>query len=149
MTAVPEAIRTKPWQVRMRIDGADLETALYWMVIGNTRSYGGFRDITLRAVADDGRLDVALMQRGGLFHLGVDGLRVLLHRHDRSPNVRYTSAAEVVIETEGLPVQVDGEPIGETPVQVEVAAAALTVIVPRGLRSPLFSKPAPDAGAAT
>jgi diacylglycerol kinase family enzyme len=130
----------------MRLDGADLETALYWMVIGNTRSYGGFRNITLRAVADDGQLDVALMQQGGLFHLGVDGVRVMLGRHDRSPNVRYIPAREIVVETEGLPVQVDGEAIGATPMQFDVAPRALTVIIPRGLHSPLFSAARPRVG---
>ncbi len=142
VAGVPAAVRTKPWQVRMHIDGETLDTALYWMVVGNTRSYGGFREITHRAVADDGKLDVAMMQRGGVFHLLADGARLFLRRHDRSPNVRYEQVTTVAIETRGLPVQVDGEPAGETPMLFEIAPQALTVIVPAGTRTPLLS----DAG---
>ena len=137
--AVPTAIRTRPWRVRMRVEDETLDTNLYWMVIGNTRSYGGFRNITFKAQADDGELDLAIMRDGGLFHLAVDGLRVFLHRHDRSPNVWYTRATSVAIETPGLPVQVDGEPHGETPMVFDIVPRALNVIVPAGARTPLFS----------
>ncbi|MHB8685386.1 MAG: diacylglycerol/lipid kinase family protein [Dehalococcoidia bacterium] len=146
MAAVPTALSTRPWQARLRIDGEEIDTALYWMVIGNTRSYGGFRDITHRAQADDGKLDVAIMQRGGVVRLAIDGMRMLVGRHDRSPNIRYLRATAVTVETAGLPVQVDGEPVGETPMIFEIAPRALTVIVPRGLRTPLLGS-ADDAPA--
>jgi len=139
MAAVPQAFRARSRPVRLRLDTTEAETELYWMVVGNTRSYGGFRDITLRAVADDGLLDVALMRRGGVRRLCLDGARVLVGRHPGSPNIDYARVREVVVAAEGLPLQVDGEVIGETPVQIEVAPRALNVIVPRGLRSPLFS----------
>ncbi len=145
VAGIPAALGTKPWQVRMRIDEEPLETPLYWMVIGNTRSYGGFQDITYMARADDGLLDVAIMRRGGAFHLAVDGLRLLAHRHDRSPNVRYVRARVVDVETPGIPIHVDGERHGETPMRFEIEPAALAVIVPTGLRTPLFSDTtAPD-----
>jgi YegS/Rv2252/BmrU family lipid kinase len=139
MAALPEAFRARARPVRLRLDGEDVETDLYWMVVGNTRSYGGFRDITVHAVADDGLLDVALMSRGGVWRLLLDGARVLAGRHEGSPNVRYVRAREIVVVTDGLPVQIDGEPVGETPTQIDVAPRALNVIVPRGLRTPLFS----------
>jgi YegS/Rv2252/BmrU family lipid kinase len=138
IAGVITAFRTKPWRVTMRIDGAPRDGSLYWMLAGNTRSYGGITDILYRAQADDALLDVAVMHRGGLFHLLVDGVRLLLHRHDRSPNVDYEKARVVEIDTPGIPVQVDGDLAGHTPMRIEVAPAALTVIVPAGLRSPLF-----------
>ncbi|MBI5284821.1 MAG: diacylglycerol kinase family lipid kinase [Chloroflexi bacterium] len=136
------ALRTKPRQVAMRIDGAAADASVYWMLISNTRSYGGLAEITYRAVADDGLLDVEVMHRGGVFHLLADGVRLLFHRHDRSPNVEYRHARTVEIATAGLPVQVDGEFLGATPMRFEVAPAALTVIVPPSLRSALFQQPA-------
>ncbi len=140
------ALRTRPWSVRVRVDGEPRDTSLYWMLIGNTRSYGGVARITHRALADDGWLDVALMRRGGPFHLLVDGVRLFLGRHDRSPNIDYRTAKTVEILTPGLPVQVDGEPAGETPMTFEIAPLALEVIVPASLASPLFGTP-PAAGA--
>ena len=137
------SLRTKPWDVTMRVDEAALEDrSLYWMVVGNTRSYGGLANITHRARVDDGLLDVGVMHRGGAFHLLVDGVRVLFKRHDRSPNIDYLRACVIEVDTPGLPVQIDGEPAGRTPMRFQVAPAALTVIVPVGLRSPLFATPA-------
>lgn len=140
IAGIVTALRTKPWRVRMAIDGDTSESSLYWMLAGNTRSYGGAVQITHRAVADDGLLDIALMRRGGALHLIADGVRVLLCRHDRSPNVRYVRTHGVDITTPGIPVQLDGEPHGATPLRIEVAPLALAVIVPAGLRSPLISR---------
>ena len=39
----------------------------------------------------------------------------------------------------GLPVQVDGDYLGETPMRFEVVPAALRVLVPRDLQSPPFA----------
>ncbi len=140
IAGVMTALRTKAWPAQTTIDGDDSERSLYWMLAGNTRSYGGIVRITHRAVADDGLLDIALMRRGGVLRLIADGVRVLLRRHDRSPNVHYVRARCVDITTPGIPVQLDGESHGATPLRIEVAPLALAVIVPADLRSPLFSR---------
>jgi len=59
--------------------------------------------------------------------------------HDRSPNVDYRHATSVEVATPGLPVQVDGELIGATPMTFTIEPRALDVIVPASLASPLFS----------
>jgi len=134
------ALRTRAWRAQIAIDGDASERSLYWMVVGNTRSYGGVIDITYRAHADDGKLDVALMRRGGPLRLVTDLVRLVRRRLDRSPNVRFGRAASVQIDTPGIPVQVDGEECGETPLRIDVAPLALNVIVPRNLSSPLFTR---------
>jgi diacylglycerol kinase family enzyme len=128
----------KGWRGDVTIDGAP-EPDLTWLLAGNTRSYGGLVQITNRAIIDDGVLDVVLMRRGGVRRVIVDGVRVLLKRHEGSANVAYTRDHTVEIATPGIPYQLDGESCGETPVRIEVAPRALNVIVPAELRSPLFS----------
>ena len=121
------------------IDGERFETPLYWLLAGNTRSYGGVANITHLARADDGRLEVALLRHGGPHRMLEAAVRLLFKRHLRGSNVRYTRATSIEILTEGAPVQIDGEPAGETPLRIEIAPLALDVIVPRDLESPLFS----------
>jgi YegS/Rv2252/BmrU family lipid kinase len=135
---VSAVLRMKAWRTDVEID-ATHEPSLYWLVAGNTRSYGGAVQITHRAVADDGLLDIALMRRGGVLRVIADGARVLLRRHEGSSNVRYVRAHSLAIDAPGIPVQLDGEACGTTPLRIEVAPMALNVIVPAGLRSPLFT----------
>jgi YegS/Rv2252/BmrU family lipid kinase len=140
LVGVAQALRTKTWHVDIVIDADPSERELYFLLVSNTRLYGGVTQIAHRAVADDGELDVALMRRGGVVNLLRDGVRVLFRRHDRSPNVRFGRARAIDIATVGIPVQVDGEAVGTTPLRIEVAPLALSVIVPAGLRSPLFGR---------
>jgi YegS/Rv2252/BmrU family lipid kinase len=148
-------LRQRAWAVEMAVDSLPLgegaaglapaaadpaaESSLFWLLLGNTRSYAGVVQVAHRARADDGLLDAVLMRRGGLRRIIADAARLLLRRHDRSPNVRYARTAALNIETPGLPVQVDGEYLGETPMRFGIAPGALEVIVPAGLRSPLFA----------
>jgi YegS/Rv2252/BmrU family lipid kinase len=139
IAGVGAVFRTKARRTDLTIDGSS-EPSLYWLLAGNTRSYGGIVNITHRAIADDGVLDIALMRRGGVLRVLADGVRVLFGRHERSSNVRYARTRSFEITTPGIPIQLDGEACGETPLRIEVAPLALNVIVPRGPRSPLFSR---------
>ena len=81
---------------------------------------------------DDGRLDVFVLRA----RTAPDYLRVvwglLLGRQKRDPNVRFLSAERsIAINADRpLPVQADGDVIGQTPIQVQVVPNALQVIVP-------------------
>lgn len=67
---------------------------------------------------------------------GLDYLKIvwaaLLGRHRQSPNLRYLTASRsiAISSDQPLPVQADGEIIGNTPVQVRVAPGAVRVVVP-------------------
>jgi diacylglycerol kinase (ATP) len=129
-------------EVEMRTNGDSLSGPLYWLILGNTRSYAGVLNITDRATVDDGLIDLYLIRRGGLHRLLWLALMVALRRqHDRA-NVVSRPLAALEIATPGLAVQVDGDYLGETPMRFEVAPAALRVIVPRHYKGPLFSEDA-------
>ncbi|MDP9236942.1 MAG: diacylglycerol kinase family lipid kinase [Chloroflexota bacterium] len=138
LKGVRVALKIKAPIATWRVDGAEHNGSMYWMLIGNTRSYGGLIDIMHRAEADDGLFDTAVMHRGGAWHLLADGARLLLKQHDRSPNIDFARARSIEIDTPGLPVQLDGEYAGTSPMRFEIVPRALTVIVPPGLRTPLL-----------
>ncbi|MEX1253201.1 MAG: diacylglycerol kinase family protein [Dehalococcoidia bacterium] len=129
--------RTRP--AELAADGVSMSDGLYWLLLGNTRSYAGVLNLTHLARADDGRLDLCLLRRGGLLRLAWLAPWVLLGRHDRRPEVLYQPVSSFEVGTAGLSVQVDGEYLGETPMRFEVAPGALRVIVPRALKSALFA----------
>jgi diacylglycerol kinase family enzyme len=81
------------------------------------------------ALVDDGRLNWVVFERPGLRNLLSYLWSVARRRHLLRSDVRHGSAARLRITSqEPLPVQVDGEAAGRTPVEVEVVPAALRVI---------------------
>lgn len=103
-------------------------------VVAKSSRYGGpFRLSRAVAAAEPGLRFVAL-RRGGVGRLLAAGLRLVAGRLDDAPNVVSIAAAHVRLEAGGrdarVPVQIDGEPAGSTPVEVWPAATALELIVP-------------------
>lgn len=88
---------------------------------------------------DDGRVNVCIVRARSLWHYITLFWHVILGQHKQNANVRYLTAKHrVVIATtkRSLPVQADGEIIGETPVTVTVVPQALHVIVPQDAEAP-------------
>ena len=121
------------------VDQDTLGTPLYWLLLGNTRNYGGILNLTHRAKADDGLLDFCLVQHGGLPRLAWLAIWALFRRHQDRAEVVYRTFESLDVQTPGLPVQVDGEYVGETPMTFSVAPGALKVIVPPGQATALFT----------
>jgi YegS/Rv2252/BmrU family lipid kinase len=86
---------------------------------------------------DDGRIDVCVLSARSLGDYLRVGWQVLIGHRRRSPNIRYYSAERsVVVDADRpLPVQGDGEILGETPIRVQVVADAVAVVVPQPISS--------------
>ena len=105
--------------------------AMRWLFAFNLPCYGGGLRLAPQADGTDGLLDVCAFRHGSLWH----GLRytaaVLLGRHQamadcttrRVRRLRVASGAEV-------PYQLDGDPGGLLPVEVEVLPGRLALVVP-------------------
>lgn len=141
VAGVLATFRWRSQTVDMVIDGERVTTPLYWLLAGNTRSYGGVANITHLAQADDGKLDIALLRHGGTLRMLAAAARLPFKRHLRGSNGRFTRASTLEILTPGLPMQLDGDAAGETPIKIEVMPLALDVVLPRGFASPLFVRP--------
>ena len=138
VTAVRESLRFRGQPVRLLLDGEPYDTRLMMMVVGNTRNYAGVAQVTARACANDGLLDVCLFPGEGPLDIIAHTLRVLAKAHLRASSVLYRRVRRVELPEESvLPVQLDGDFCPTYPTVFEVAPAALTVMLPR--RSlPLF-----------
>jgi YegS/Rv2252/BmrU family lipid kinase len=81
---------------------------------------------------DDGKIDVCIVSaRTAIDYLGLLW-HTLVGQQRRDRNVRYLAATRsiAISADHPLPIQADGEIIGETPLQIEVVPHALKVIVP-------------------
>lgn len=131
--------RLRPVLVSIEVDGqtADYEAGL--VVLGNTRLYGGVVEFTPGAVADDGMLDICI---AGPRHRG-EGTRLAanlaMHRLQESAGIHFSRASRMTILTPGIDVQLDGDPVGQTPVHIEVERQALLASLPAGPLPPALA----------
>jgi diacylglycerol kinase (ATP) len=122
--------RFRSRRVSLYIDGVPIRRRLLMLILGNTRLYGGIAEITYRARADDGLLDVCVLAGRGPLDLARRGWSVLRRRHAADPAIDYRRARQVVVDPpEPLHIQADGEDIGVTPATFTVVPEALEVIV--------------------
>lgn len=131
-TGLVLGVRTASTPTVVDVDGVGAGRDLYFAVVGNTRLYGGLVRLTAGARADDGALDVVTFSgRDRIGRLALVG-RALRGGLDRRAGgaIDYTRGGRVHIAPERpLPVQADGEYIGDTPVTITVEPRALTVLL--------------------
>lgn len=130
-----ELARARTARASIRIDGLPIERAFTMAVIGNTRLYGGVARITGAARIDDGLLDVVAFGGDtvrGRLGLTAQAVRGGLHRRTVA-GIEYHRGRVIEIATDvALPVQVDGEFVGETgtsSLRLSVAPHALSVLL--------------------
>jgi diacylglycerol kinase family enzyme len=93
---------------------------------------------------DDGKIDVCIVSaRTALDYIGLIW-HTLLSQQRRDRNVRYLTAERsiAISADQPLPIQADGEIIGETPIRIEVVPDALKVIVPAPTAQAVVAAPA-------
>ncbi len=106
----------------------------YFIIISNSRYYGGKFGPAPQASMTDGMLDVCVLKGKSLQEMLNFWVAALRQSHVDSSRAEYFQAAEVAISCpfgEEVPVQTDGEIIGELPLKIRVAPAALRVVAGR------------------
>jgi len=98
-------------------------------VVSNLPQYAMTLSLTPAARGDDGLLDWLAFERPGLSALAGYAWAVARGRHQSLSHVRHGRARKVTLTSEiPVPVQLDGDPCGFTPVEVEVLPRALRVV---------------------
>ena len=126
-------------RARVKIDGRRINTRCILILISNAQLYAKLVRVAAGAYLDDGLLDVCVFKGSSLASTVHHAAMVFAGRHLRDPQVEYYQCRKVSISTATpLPVQVDGDPIGTTPMEFEVVPRALNVLVPRHASKRLF-----------
>lgn len=123
----------------VRIDGRRVSRRMVMLVASNIQLYGIFMRMAQDAIIDDGLLDVLCFQGATPARTLLHALRVLFNRHISDPEVDIFRAQRVEVVTyRPLPVHVDGDTIGLTPVAMEILPKSLNVLTPAGAPAGLF-----------
>lgn len=118
--------------LRVTLDGSEIFPEQRGLAfVGNLPEYGTGFPILPYAKADDGLLDVCVLpcrSRQELVHLF---LLAAVGEHVHAEGVVYLRGKQVKIESAAaVPVQVDGDPAGFTPVEIDLLPVRLPFIVP-------------------
>lgn len=137
---IEEAFRIRGARTRITLDGRPFRGRVLMIVIGNSQLYGGLVKITHRASIDDGLLDVCVIKG----YNGLSALRrlgaILLRSYSQDPDIAYYRARTIEVTSRPrMPVQVDGDPIGMTPMTFEVVPGALLALLPPNLPEDLVA----------
>jgi YegS/Rv2252/BmrU family lipid kinase len=126
-------------RTRVIIDGHRINTRSMLVIVSNAQLYAKLVRVAAEAYLDDGLLDVCIFKGVNLASTVHHAVRVFARRHLRDPQVEYYRCRKVSISTATpLPIQVDGDPVGTTPMEFEIVPQALNIIVPRNLSQRLF-----------
>ena len=117
--------------MRIFIDDAETPIEGSLVVVSNLPAYAFRLPLTPDAVGDDGLFSVCVFERPGSFQLARYFWQVIRRKHFDRPGVKHAAAHRVRIETDSpVPLQIDGEAIGETPCEMTLLPRALSIIVP-------------------
>lgn len=109
------------------------ELSARWLFVFNLPCYGGGFQIAPHSDGSDGLLDVCSLRHGTLWH----GLKyvgaILLHQHQRLSDWDTRKVRRLRLTSDSpVPYQLDGDPGGFLPLDVEVLPGRLTLVVPEG-----------------
>lgn len=125
-----ELLRFQPIKGLFELDGERIEREFYFGIVGNSRSYGGAVNITRRAFVDDGLLDVCLFGGNSLPRLARHALRIALQTHTSAHDILYRRVRTFTMPAPNIPLQLDGEAFGRSPLSIEAVPAGIQMVIP-------------------
>jgi YegS/Rv2252/BmrU family lipid kinase len=131
-------------RTRVELDGATIRGRSLLVLVSNIQQYGGKLHVIREARIDDGLLDVFVFKGLGPTYAVRHLVKVASRRYLEDPRIVHRQAKEVRVSTEpATPFQLDGDPVGHTPLTLSVVPRGLRVLVPPTAPSGLFSVSAP------
>jgi diacylglycerol kinase (ATP) len=121
-----------PAPITVRLDGRELVKDECGMVfVGNLRQYGAGFPVLVHARPDDGLLDVCIVKCQSRSRLIRMFLTAAAGEHLYDENVIYLKGKHVEVDSPAkVPLQIDGDPAGHTPVRIDLLPVSLPFIVP-------------------
>ena len=128
VAAAAELRGFSPGDYRFTVDGESHELSAMLMAVGNGGFYGGGMAICPDARTDDGYLDATVLTAMPIRRFLAALPLVYRGTHVRRPEVDQFRGRELAIDSPGHLVFADGEPIGRTPVSMQVVPDALRIV---------------------
>lgn len=120
-------------EMTLQFEGGKELSGNFWQVmVGNVASYAWSIKVTQNARLDDGFIDVCAMPYRNKAVSFQQAMQILTGQHVARGVAKYVKTKGVLITSrEAVPVQLDGDEWGHTPVKLGILPAALQVLAPQ------------------
>lgn len=118
----------RPIQMKITSDEYTAEEKVFFMLVMNGKSAGGFKRIAPTAEINDGLLDVLIFKEMSILEFGPLLIHVLQGHHTENKNVVAFKTAHLYIESaEQVGTDVDGERGAEFPLDIHIIPGRLRI----------------------
>lgn len=131
LATLRRAIGRPRTRVRLQLDGREVRGRAVSIAIANGRFTGRGIELVPQASLDDGRFEIVVYEGFGPLQVAADILRVLVGRANDPRFRRYRATTVRISSHRPLPVRLDSQDVGVTPVELVTRPGVLRVIVPR------------------
>ncbi|MFZ7102964.1 MAG: diacylglycerol/lipid kinase family protein [Peptococcaceae bacterium] len=126
-------LRNKHYKLTINMDGNLLEKECTLVAVANGKYYGAGQKIAPQAALGDGLFDVVIVSAVTRMEIikTLPGIRA--GKHVENPHVTIYKAKNVIIDSEkkkNIPVQADGEKLGELPQAFQISKKELKLFIP-------------------
>ena len=129
LKGISEFPHIKPALVKLESDEYTGEESMYFMLVMNGRSAGGFKRISPESSVNDGLLDVMLFREMPIRDLPPLLIKVMQGNHTENKNVLYFKTSKLKLESDvDISTDVDGEKGEHFPLTFEVLPKKLKVL---------------------
>ena len=114
----------------VRVDDTVVDTTAMLVAVGNGGCFGGGMQVGPNADVADGLFDVMVLHKIGRMEFLKIFPKVFSGGHVTHPAVQILRGRQVTLDSPGIRSQADGEDFLPLPLQLDVAAGALTILSP-------------------
>lgn len=130
LTAMSELPQVRPLAVKLTTPDEVYEEEIYFMVVMNGESAGGFRKLNPESSINDGKLDVIAFLKMPIVELAPLLIEVLRGRHPQNKHVLYFQTDELTMESDAdIGTDIDGEHGEKLPLHFSVLHNKLSIFV--------------------
>ena len=130
LKSISEVPTLKPLSVRIITDEGVRDEKIYFMVVMNGKSAGGFKKLALESSINDGLLDVMIFKKMNVVEMAATTFKVLRGKHIGDKNVDCFQTRKLRLEAGShVSTDIDGETGEEFPLNFSVLKGRLKIFV--------------------
>ncbi|MDH8678003.1 YegS/Rv2252/BmrU family lipid kinase [Fusibacter bizertensis] len=125
---IEEIPKLRAFKARIGVDDVVIEAQIYFVLIMNGKSAGGFRKLAPYSDISDGLLDVLVFKKCPVLELMPLLIQVWNGEHPKSDYIQYTQAKKITVEcSDAITSDLDGETGPALPLEIEVVKSCIKV----------------------